>query len=39
MPNVTFFCDLPPEEIRSTADPYIISELKEYKEELEEEFY
>ncbi len=35
MPDVTFFCDLPPNEIRATQDPFLIAEVKEYKEELD----
>lgn len=35
MPDVTFFCDLPPNEIRETHDSFLIAEVKEYKEELD----
>lgn len=38
MPDVTFYCDLPPNEIRETQDPFLIAELKEYKEELDVQF-
>jgi hypothetical protein len=38
MPDVTFFCDLPSEEINATRDPFIIRDLVEYKIELDEEY-
>ena len=38
MPDVTFFCDLSPNEIRETLDPFLIAELKEYKEELDVQY-
>lgn len=38
MPDVTFFCDLPSNEIRETHDPFLIAEVKEYKEELDVQF-
>lgn len=38
MPDVTFFCDLPAEEIQATQDAFIIKELKDYKIELDEEY-
>jgi hypothetical protein len=38
MPDVTFFCDLPPNEIRETQDAFLIAEVKDYKEELDVQF-
>lgn len=38
MPDVTFFCDLPQQEILATNDAFIVKELKTYKKELEAEF-
>jgi hypothetical protein len=38
MPDVTFFCDLPVNEIRETQDAFLIAEVKDYKEELDVQY-
>ncbi len=38
MPDVTFFCDNPKEVIFATGDPFIIKDLKDYKDELDNEY-
>jgi len=38
MPDVTFFCDSPKEVIFATGDPFIIKDLKDYKDELDSEY-
>ena len=38
MPDVTFFCDLPEEEVTAVDDEFVVKELKDYKVELESEY-
>lgn len=37
LPEVTFFCDAPMAAIRATADPFLMTDMIEYREELDEE--
>lgn len=37
MPDVTYFCDQPIEEIMATMDPYLISVAIEFKELIDKE--
>lgn len=38
MPDVTFFCDLPKEEIDATDDNFMIKELENYKRDLDKQY-